>query len=76
MGQKISNADKEQVVRLLRHEIQRAAARLIKVRHSNALIYAKEQVNVMAESDRGEDQVYWEKIADEVENQLYPPDAV
>lgn len=60
---------------MLRHEIQRAAARLIKVRHSNALIYAKEQVNVMAESDRGEDQVYWEKIADEVENQLSPPDA-
>jgi hypothetical protein len=68
--QKISEQDKEQVIRLLKHEIQRTAARLIKVRQSNALMYAKEQITVMADNDQDEDQVFWEKIADEFERQL------
>ncbi len=69
---KISAQEIDQVVLLLKREIQRVAARLIKVRQNEALSYAKEQIDVIAESGEEEDQVYWEKIAAEVERQLNP----
>ena len=70
MGRGISKKEAEQVTRLLRREIQRAAARLIKVRRGRALNHANEQVKLMEESGDEEDQVFWEKIAAEVEKQL------
>ena len=70
MRETISEEEVECVARLLRREIQRAAARLIKVRHSRALSYANEQIEVMNENGDEEDQVFWEKIAAEVEKQL------
>ncbi len=70
MGQVISEEEVERVSRLLKREIQRAAARLIKVRHAKALSYANEQVEVMTEHGDEEDLVFWEKIAAEVEKQL------
>jgi len=74
--QTASKDEAEQVSRMLRREIQRTAARLIKVRRSRALSYAKRQVEVMNENGLEEDGVYWEKIATEVENQLFPPEEV
>ena len=70
MRETISEEEVERVARLLKREIQRAAARLIKVRHRRALSYANEQIEVMNENGDEEDQVFWEKIAAEVEKQL------
>ena len=70
MAQEISKEEIESVSRLLKREIQRAAARLIKVRSKRALSYANAQIEVMSETGDEEDQVYWEKIAAEVEKQL------
>ncbi len=70
MAQAIPKQEVERVARLLKREIQRAATRLIKVRHGKALSYANEQIEVMNENGDEEDQVFWEKIAAEVEKQL------
>ncbi len=70
MGETISEEEVERVGRLLKREIQRAAARLIKVRRGKALGYANEQIEVMNENGDEEDQVFGEKIAAEVEKQL------
>ncbi len=70
MGQVVSEEEVERVARLLKREIQRAAARLIKVRHGKALSYANEKIEAMGERGDEEDQVFWEKIAAEVEKQL------
>ena len=70
MRETISEEEVERVARLLKREIQRAAARLIKVRHRRALNYANLQIEVMNENGDEEDQVFWEKIAAEVEKQL------
>ena len=66
----ISEDEVERVGRLLKREIQRAAARLIKVRHGKALSYANAKIEAMNENGDEEDQVFWEKIAAEVEKQL------
>lgn len=66
----VSEEEVERVARLLRREIQRAAARLIKVRDGKALSYANAQIEVMSETGDEEDQVFWEKIAAEIEKQL------
>ena len=70
VGEPISEEEVERVGRLLKREIQRAAARLIKVRHGRALSYANGQIEVMSENGEEEDRVFWEKIAAEVEKQL------
>ena len=70
MKETLSEEEVERVGRLLRREIQRAAARLIKVRHAKALSYANEKIAAMNETGDEEDQVYWEKIAAEFEKQL------
>ena len=70
MGQVVSEEEIERVSRLLKREIQSAAARLIKVRHGKALSYANAQIEVMSENGEEEDLVFWEKIAAEVEKQL------
>ena len=70
MRETISEEEVERVARLLKREIQRAAARLIKVRHLRALSYANGQIEVMNENGDEEDPVFWEKIAAEVEKQL------
>ncbi len=70
MRENISEEEIERVARLLKREIQRAAARLIKVRDGRALSYANAQIEVMSEHGEEEDQVFWEKIAAEVEKQL------
>jgi len=72
----VSKEEADRVARLLRREIQRAAARLIKVRRANALSFANKQIEKMQENGLEEDGVYWEKIAAEVERQLYPPEGV
>ncbi len=69
-GQGISKKEAEQYTLLLRREIQRAAARLIKVHSLKALDHANQQVKEMQENGDEEDQVFWEKIAAEVEKQL------
>ncbi len=69
-GRGITKKEAEQVSRLLRREIQRAAARLIKVRRGKALSHANAQIEVMNDNGDEEDQVFWEKIAAEVEKQL------
>ncbi len=71
MGQAVSEKEVERVARLLRREIQRAAARLIKVRSGKALSYANAQIEMMSENGDEEDQVYWEKIVVEIEKQLF-----
>ncbi len=71
MGQVISEEEEVgRAARLRRREIQRVAARLIKVRHDKALSYANEQIEMMSENGDEEDQVFWEKIAVEIEKQL------
>lgn len=58
MGRKITDKETEDVKRLLRREIQRVAARLIKVRRGKALSHAQEQIEVMSEQGDEEDRVY------------------
>ena len=70
VGQVVSEEEVERVGRLLKREIQRAAARLIKVRDGMALSYANAKIEVMSENGEEEDRVFWEKIAAEVEKQL------
>jgi hypothetical protein len=70
MGQVVSEKEVERVARLLRREIQRVAARLIKVRDGKALSYANAQIELMSENGEEEDRVFWEEIAAEVEKQL------
>ncbi len=72
MRETISEEEVECVARLLRREIQRAAARLIKVRHSRAFSYANEQIEVMNENgdENGdeEDQVFWKRLPPRLRN--------
>ncbi|MBC8339382.1 MAG: hypothetical protein ISR51_05860 [Rhodospirillales bacterium] len=69
MQEQVHSEETERVLLLLKREIQRAASRLIKVRPRDALRFANRQAEYMGENGRQEDQVYWEKIAAEVEKQ-------
>ncbi len=69
MAEKAHDKETERFLLLLKREIERAAARLIKVRPRDALKFANSQAVYMGENGRQEDQVYWEKIAIEVEKQ-------
>ena len=66
----VSKEEVERVGRLLKREIQRAAARLIKERSGKALSFANAKIEMMSENGDEEDQVFWEKIAAEVDKQL------
>ncbi|MBT3307136.1 MAG: hypothetical protein HN377_11735 [Alphaproteobacteria bacterium] len=70
MEDKVHDEETERFLLLLRREVQRAAERLVKVRPHDALKYANRQAEYMDENDRKEEQVYWEKIAIEVEKIL------
>jgi len=55
-------------------EIIRNARRLLKSKGDGALNYAKKMAERMQESGEDEDQVFWEKIAKQIDLLLYEPD--
>jgi hypothetical protein len=60
----------EQISRMLRKEIGHAADLLIKVQQTRAGSYAAAMAEAARKSGEEEDQVYWQKIAKEVERRL------
>ena len=52
----------------------RNAERLLKAKGNGALAYAEKIAERMQELEKDEDQVFWEKIAKQIDLLLYEPD--